>query len=678
MATYEDGKTAEQYLLEHKLQRNEFMTEDEIAEAELMLGWFREAWYFKDENGLFDRWDIIDSYWQGDANRPVYPDDIGSNTNIINPHVEGQVALSWQDPVAVYARPVDPSDTFYKKEAQSMLDFVFRENRVKSLRDNIYRRLKKEGVTANTVFWDPDCLDGKGMPKFRNWNIRYVYFDPAIIDPQDFPESRYVILQTFKTLQWAHEMFGEQKAAAITPGYHTIEGQWDLGGSGEWEDYERENTSYIHLYVLTKRNGDGKVRMIQMSGDGVVLDEKKLIDDQYPVFFCEQMRCEQHMYGMSTAYLLLSTQDGINDLDDQIRMNARMFGNPQRLVDSSSGIDTDSLTNESGLVITFNGDIDKAFGIVKPQAISGDVFTRRREMMYGERQIIGRMNDNMSGTAQQGIDTATEAAALQATGMAVIDTDKRKVQEMFAEMAKYALKLIEEYWDTEMAFRVTGQDDFVHIRPSKLKNIPVVAPASREYIEKATKQAIEDHKQTQMMQGIPVMDGELPPGFQPPKYMIYKDKSGKEVPRQSTFDIIIDFGADVARNKAFALSMAKEAYLAKVIDPTEYRCVLHDNGIIPYVDAEKEQQIVAEIKDMQKALLRKEEAAADATMMNAQANTQKAMAAGQAPAMQGMPGGTPLPGNPMASMPNAMIPGMTGAGRVANPVTQPGLSATGG
>lgn len=678
MATYESGKTAEQYLLDHKQLRNDFMSEDEIAEAELMLDWFREAWYFKDENGLFDRWDMIDSYWQGDANSPVYPDDIGSNTNIINPHVEGQVALSWQDPVGVYVQPVDPSDTFYKRDAQSMLDFVFRENKVKSLRDNIYRRLKKEGITANTVFWDSKCLDGKGMPKFRNWNIRYVYFDPAIVDPQDFQDSRYVILQTSKTLEWAHETFGEEKAAAITPGYHTVESQWDLGSSGEWTDYERETTSYLHLYVLTKRNSkSGNVRMIQMSADGVVLDEKTLIDDTYPVFFCEQMRCEQHMYGMSTAYLLLSPQDAINDLGDQIRMNARMCGNPQRLVDSSSGIDTDSLTNESGLVITFNGDIDKVFGIVKPQQVSPDVFQHRNEILYNERPIVGRWNDNMVGTAQKGVDTATEAAALQSTGMAIVDTDKRKVQNMFAEMAKYALKLCEEYWDTEMAFRVTGEEDFVHMRPSKLKNIPIVAPASREYIEKANKKAIADYAEKQKMFGMPVLEGALPPGYEPPKYMIYKDDSGKEVTRKSTFDIIIDFGADVARNKAFALNMAKEAYLAKVVDATEYRQVLHDNGIIPYADSDKEKEIVSKIEEMQKALLRKEEAAADATMMNAQANTAKAMA-GQAPMMQGMPGGTPMQANPLAAMPNPQVAGMTGNGRVANPVTQSGLSVAGG
>ena len=675
---YEKGQTAEEYLAEHRSMRQDFMTEEEILEADLMLDWFREAWFFKDANRLFDTWDLIDSYWAGKANEPMYADDIGSNTNIINSHIEGQVALSWQDPAAAYVKAVEPSDTPYKNEAQALIDFIVKQNRIRSLRDNIYRRIKKDGIAVCTVFWDSKALKGKGMPRIRNWSARYVYFDPTITDPQDFQDSRYVILATQKSLEWAQKMFGDEKAAAITPGYHSVDGQWDIGTSGSWDDYERENNSYIHLYVLTKRNSPNKVRMVQMSGDGVILREDTLIDDTYPVFFRAQMQCENHLYGRSTVVDLLPLQDTVNVLDDAIIRNAMLMGNPQKVVNTStSGINADEWTNEPGLVISATS-LDDTYDVIPGTPISSDVIARRNQILFNERPLVGRWTDNMMGTAQAGVDTATEAASLQATGMAIVDTDKRKLQDMMSEALEYALRLSEEYWTTEMAFRITGKESFFHIRPSKLKNIPLMAPASQEYIKKAIKKAQEDYRKSKLALGITnVPSGALPPGFQPPKYEFYKDKSGNQIYRQAAYDIDVDFGADVPTNKAYQLSAVKEAFLAKAVDATEYRQMLHDLRVIPYQDSETEQEITDRIRAQQDALMQMDMASAQSVLMNAAANNGMP-AQGTAPVMQGMPGGTPTNANPGAMMPNAMIPGMTGNNRVANAATQTPLSLAGG
>jgi len=674
MAQYEPGQTAENYLAEHRSKRKDFMSDDEIAEADLLIDWFKESWQFKDSERLFDKWELIDRYWAGHANEPVYADDVGSNTNIINPHVEGQVALSWQDPVAAYVRAVDPSDTPYQREAQAILDFVVKCNKIKATLDNVYRRLKKDGVTICSVFWDKNALNKKGMPRIRNWSAKAVYFDPAITDPQEFQESRYVILATRKSLMWATETFGEEKAAAITPGYHPVAGQWDFGTTSTWADYETENISYVHLYVMTKRNSEN-VRLVQMSADGVVLNETELINDQYPIFFVEQSHCENHLYGMSSTEVILPLQDTINDLDDQTIMNARLNGNPQKVVSTGSGIDLDSWTNEPGLNISANT-LQDAFTLVQPQAISPDVIRQRNLAMYSDRLTIGRWSDSMMGKSQSGVDTATEAAALQTTGMAIIDSDKRKVQIMFSDVLVYSLKLCEEYWDTEMAFRITGKEEFLHIRPSKLKKIPLMSPASVPFIKKAIKKAQTDYAKSEAAFGRFVPDGALPPDFEPPKYEFYK-VDGEQVYREATYDIDVDFGADMPSNKAYALSEAKNAYLAKAIDVTEYRQALHDNRILAYSIGEDEQKIVDDIKAQQKAMLAKDEAAATATIMNAAANN-GIPAQGIAPMMQGMPGGTPVQGNPGATMPNATVPGMTANNVAANPATQPTLSIVGG
>jgi len=205
-----------------------------------------------------------------------------------------------------------------------------------------------------------------------------------------------------------------------------------------------------------------------------------------------------------------------------------------------------------------------------------------------------------------------------------------------------------------------------------------MAPASQKYINKAIKKAQEDYRKQQLAQGFAMVpEGALPPDFQPPKYQFYKDKKGKQIYREALYDIDVDFGADAPSNKAFALNILKELFVAQAVDVKELREAAHDMHVLPYLGFEDEQKIIDEIKEQQKARMKKDQAAADATIMNAAANNGIPMQ-GMAPMMQGLPGGTPMQGNPGASMPNAVIPGMTGNNRVANQPTQQPLAVTGG
>lgn len=677
MVTLERDLTVEEYLLAHQQRREDFMSEDEIAEAGLFVDWFRESWKAKDSIGLFDKWNEVDDAWRGVINAPQYPDDPGSETNIINPHIEGQVALMCKDPVSVYVKATDPTDAPYQQQAQAILEFVSKENGIKSKMEYICRRLVKDGSCFVTVMWDKDCLNGKGAPSIKTWNPRLMFPDFAITDAQDFQDSRYFIIAVSKTLEWAMRNFGEEKVAAITPGYHCVEDQWDYSAGTDWSEYEMENQSYIHLYVMTRRNSKGgKMRFVEMSSDGVILRETSLIDDTYPVFFAEQMHDEGHLFGCSTVEQLLPIQDLINDINDQIITNARLTGNPQKVVSSASGIDISLWTNEAGLNVAATDLSENPFIMVNPPSMPGYIINYRDTLLYSVRQIVGRFSDNMAGIAQQGVDTATEAAALQSSGLAIIDSHKRKIQDMMGKVMTYALRLCENFWTTEMAFRVTGKEEFFFMRPSKLKEIPILAPANKEYIEKARQQAIASYRAQAAMQGIfDIPEDATPPDWTPPQYMMYKDDNGKTITREAVYDIEVDFGADVPSNKAFLLNAAKEAMMAKAVDPTEYRQILRDLRILPYLDVKSEQEIVGRIRAMQDALLKQTEASA--AQSAAQAQMAGAPQPGQAPPAQGQIGGTPAAANPLAQMPNPVIRGMTGVNRIANPASQGELALSG-
>jgi len=96
--------------IEERDMRSDIMSEEEIERADMYVDYFRSAWTDKENRGLFDKWEKIDMYWEGDANLPEDDEDPASNTNIINANIEGQAALTIEKDLSVIADPVEPSD----------------------------------------------------------------------------------------------------------------------------------------------------------------------------------------------------------------------------------------------------------------------------------------------------------------------------------------------------------------------------------------------------------------------------------------------------------------------------------------------------------------------------------------------------------------------------------------
>lgn len=568
-------------MLETKDRREDIMSEDEIKLADKYIDWFRSSWYDKDNRGLFDKWELIDRYWEGDVNLPEDDEDPGSNTNIINPNIEGQTALTIEKDVSVMANPVEPSDIPFAEIGQVIGQFIIDQNKMKRKLDVATRRFKKFGMAIFSVFFDPKLLEGMGLPWIKSWNPAYVFFDPNVTDVYDYQNGRFLIAVCNKSIYWAEEMFGE-RANVIIPSFHPVESDWIYGeDAGEHDELSSDN--YMHMFVFTKKNG--KVRLIQMSGCGVILwdskehPEIKLPDNWYPFFVAPDQPREGTAYAKGGAEHLIHTQDLINDLDDQIRINARLTGNIQKVVGTRSGIDIDKWTNEPGLNIPAT-DVNE-WQMVKPPEMPQYIIQRRNEALYNERPIISRFSDQLAGIQQRGVDTATEALALHQSGLAGVDRDKMVIEETLSEVICYALELVKENWTEEQAFRITNKRNaFIWFRASDLKKIPKLRPADDDFRRKWL---------------------EYNPDKPVPEYMISTDGSGQPLVKSARFDMKVSIGAGVPDNKAFRYTVTKETFMNGAMSIPEYRQRMREYGILPETSWEQEQQTIAKLEQMKMA-----------------------------------------------------------------------------
>jgi len=541
----------------YKKRRYEVMDEEQITDSNRFIDYYKSSWQDKEQRGLFAKWEELDLYWEGEANLPESDTDPGSNTNIIHPNVEGQVALLVEQNIAIMAHPQSPSDMPFSKTVSQILEWVKEKNKLKRKLDVHERRREKFGTGVFRVLFDPDALNGFGLPTIEPVNPAYIFVDPAITDVYKVQEARFMIETVNKSISWAKKNFDEDKANAIMPGFDIVE-DWGLFGETDGENDAISRDTYLHLFVWTK-DEDG-LRLVQMSSDGVILsdsneDEDYFPDDRYPYFFTPLYFREGMIWGKGDAELLINTQNLIDDLDDQIRINARMTGNIQKVIGKGSNIDIDKWTNEPGLNIP--ADDINAWKLVEPKPMPAYIINRRQEAMNIEVQKQTRFSDHMTGARQKGVDTATEALTLQQAGATGIDHKKLLLQETLSEVFEYILSLIKEYYNDEQAFRITEkQNEFIWFRGSSLKEVPYLIPATESYKQGLRQQMGEMINEPEYMQ----LDGETKEAF---------------------FDIEVTVGAGLPNNKAFVYTVIKEAFATGAIDKTEFRDLLREYVKLP-------------------------------------------------------------------------------------------------
>ncbi len=497
--------------------RDEMMGEAERALAERYRRYYLDAWQDKERRGLPERFALYDAYWEGDVNLPESENDPGSSTNIVHANVEGQVSLLLEQSIGILPVPVGPEDAAFSKSVQRVLEFIKDKNRMTRKLDLHERRREKYGTGIFRVSFDPEALGGAGLPLIEACNPGDIFIDPGITDVYRTEEAAFIIETVCKTVHWAREQYGDAVADAIVPGYRP-----------HFEGRDAGDDTYLHMLVWTKDGG--KLRLVEMTGCGLILSDSFRAGKtdfypggRYPYFFTPLYYREGSVWGKGDVELLIPVQDLINDLDDQIRINARLTGNPQRLIETSSGIDLDAMTNEAGLNIP-TASVSAVRNLEAPP-LPSYILQRRDTALRYESQRITRFSDQMTGAKQAGVSTAAEATVLQQGGQMSIQHKKLLLQETLSEVFAYCLEMVRAYWTKEVAIRVTDKaDEFEFFRGSDLKNIP--------------------------------------------------GRDGK--PKDAAFDLVVTVGAGLPANKTAAYQMMSDLHSRGLVTAEEVRAFLAD------------------------------------------------------------------------------------------------------
>lgn len=625
-------RNEEQYqeLIEEKTaKKHSIMTDKQIELAEQYLVWYRRAYQDKQRLGLIEKWQDVERYWEGEFE---YDDenDPAPNTNITNSNVEGKTALLCDQTIAIQVDPREPGDRPFCDMARTLADFIKERNKMYRKIEVHERRREMFGTGIFRVLWNFNKLDGKGLPDIEPIHPNLLFIDPAITDVYDIQEAQYVIEAKSKSIYSAFVEYGEEKAEAIIPNLDPVQNIIQ----------ENDEDQYVHLMVWTRyrQNGEMKLRLVEMSGDGVILrDTKEALEEynkkreqkdeqewfsknkdnkekkdkkdteeeeelklfpnaKYPYFLTPDMHRENTVWGKASAELILPISDQIDEIDDNVLRNARLTGNPMAIISNNSGIDPEKVTNEAGQMLLTN-DMN-GFKWQQPPSMPNYIINRRTELMNNDRQVVTRFTDQMIGKQQSGVDTATESLALQNSGNSMIEHKKGLLQETLSDVFEYSLELALINWNTTMLFRITGdkgEDDFAEFNPDRLNHVPLMIESDTEYRQNY----IEKWKERNKGKDI----SELDPNEY--KYMQVDNET-----RKIQYDLTVSVGAGLPNNRAYRYSIVRQMYIDKALTKREYRnYMIKSIGMnipeIPETDAEQQElQIFDEekLKQMQEQI----------------------------------------------------------------------------
>ena len=541
----ERPKTAEELWL----YRQKLFGSAEMEETAKLIDNYRSAFEAKDNLGLFTEMELAERYWSGDFDAPDDYDDPGSNTNIINTNIETQVASMVDQSIDVELKPYEPADKPYVQKARLIIDRIKDINKLPKKIERHERRLDKFGTGIFRVMYNKK-LDKIGCPEIVVCNPAYVFPDPNIVNIDDLQEAEFIIETIPKSIYWAEQKFGKERAWAIAPGYNPIDSTFVFRDNYE-ANYEVAGDHYLHILYWTHTK-NGKLRLIQLSGCGIVLSDTEkdkdynyfTDDGRYPYFFTTYMEREGTIWGKSICSLLFSLQDEIDDYTNMIRRNARLIGNPIKVVSVQSGIEIDKLDNTAGQVVPTN-DIN-GMKYLDPPSMPAFIQQRRAECLDKDRVIISRISDQQAGIRQSGVQTATESLNLAQSANVATDTRKTILQSTLNDVFRYCFELALNYWDIGIFFQ--DDDEFVYFKPSDLKKIPMMKPATPQYVERY----LEEN-----------------PDEDPPQFMLNEKEK-----RKINLIFNIQVGAGLPTNKAVAFNYILEAYKGGLLTKKETRELL--------------------------------------------------------------------------------------------------------
>lgn len=398
-----------------------------------------------------DLWDrLIELYACQRAADPDDPDYPNNFIAIITPVIEGQVASIIEGDIEISHVTDNPAHQPYMVKYDAAGDYARRKNKFIDQFKDFTRQYELLGNAVITPSWEDgySSIRGKpiGFPRLTVCPLLSVIVDGRIKDAKDIQYAEYIIHEIgFQSLSWARKEYGDEKVDALSKGYSRYDGENpDISVDDQY--------SFTLLHVWTRNNKQHNLQLIEMDSNGFVLRMSdpskpyyKYVDNEYPFYFSRMIPIVGQFYGYGDGQILMKSQEGLNNLFDEMELACRFSAQPKIIVDPRAKMGADQLDSNPANIAVANNPRENIMVLQAP-GLNPVVFQAIEGIRSFAPESV-RFSPLMTGV-QQGVSaTATQINSQMMQGHVGISDKKSDIARAMEWVDRYCLKLCMEYWD---------------------------------------------------------------------------------------------------------------------------------------------------------------------------------------------------------------------------------------
>ena len=398
--------------------------DEERALADWTNQKFKDAMVAKQP--ITEKWITYLSAWDNslyeDASTPSYKSNY--NSNLIFSTIESMRPVMFDNNPQFEAIPVTQAAAQYTGEINTVLDWEWHRTGMQqiTLSNSIYTF-----VLGNSVIMLPYLFSDKPNSNYDG-DVTPIPVSPFNIFPDplatNVDDAEYIIYPTYMHVNKLKQLYPERAELLVGESVKYPELVNDRSENAKIQNQvlvlETWCRDYATIEVEEEGTGAkttkpqyplGRV-IISAPEIGLILkdEENPYQTGRFPFFIFKDIDVPFQFWGEGEVKWLLSPQQAINDLSNQIFDNAKHTANMQWIVDKNAGIPKGELTNRPGLIIRKNPgtEIRRDSPPSMPMYVSEAIMRLQNDI-----EVVSGVHDVTRGNAPGGIESGSAILALQ-------------------------------------------------------------------------------------------------------------------------------------------------------------------------------------------------------------------------------------------------------------------------
>lgn len=404
-----------------------------------------------------ERWMTYLNAWNNslyeDKSVPSYRSN--QSSNFIFSTIESMRPIMFDGNPRFQAIPVNLEGTQYAGDVTRALEYEFQRTKMRrmTIANSVYTLCA--GTSIFMLPWDAedktDEVDGNVKP--IPVNIFNLYPDPLATNVED---AEYIIYASYVHQNILKKQYPEKAEEIIGADIQFSELVNDRNEGANVKNQVLILECWCRDYTtIESEEADGTKtkspqyptgRVITIAPDvNIVLDDKPNPYDsgRFPFFLFKDIDVPFQFWGEGEVRWLLSPQESINDLSNQIIDNAKHTANQIWIVDRNAGIPQGSLVNRPGLIVRKNpgSTVERSNPPSMPMYVSEKISSLKQDV-----EVISGIHDVTRGQNPTGIESGAAIMALREAAQTRVRLKATLHEESLAEMGGEWYRRMRQFW----------------------------------------------------------------------------------------------------------------------------------------------------------------------------------------------------------------------------------------